>query len=59
VVDGRAVLLIEQRVRLALEAATWALLREGSVALDAPAADVPSTPDLSSLFLSERAPHAS
>jgi ABC-type branched-subunit amino acid transport system ATPase component len=53
--SGRAVLLIEQRVRLALEVATWTyVLREGTVVRDAPAAELRSTPDLGALFLSER-----
>ncbi len=56
---GCAVLLIEQRVRLALGVASWGyVLREGSVVLNVPASDLRAMPDLSALFLSERAPSA-
>jgi branched-chain amino acid transport system ATP-binding protein len=54
--SGCAVLLIEQRVRLALDVASWGyVLREGSVVLDVPAGELRAMPDLSALFLSERA----
>lgn len=53
---GCAVLLIEQRVRLALEVATWSyVLREGTVVMDVPASELRGLPDLASLFLSEKA----
>lgn len=57
--SGYAVLLIEQRVRLALEVASWGyVLREGSVVMDVPADELRALPDLGSLFLSERAASA-
>ena len=55
---GCAVLLIEQRVRLALEVASWGyVLRDGSVMLDVPASELREMPDIGALFLGERAPH--
>lgn len=57
--SGCAVLLIEQRVRLALEVASWGyVLREGSVVMDVPAGELRAMPDLGALFLSERAASA-
>jgi branched-chain amino acid transport system ATP-binding protein len=56
---GHAVLLIEQRVRLALDVASWGyVLREGRVVRDLPAAELRAMPDLSTLFLGERVPRA-
>lgn len=49
---GRAVLLIEQRVSLALEVASWGyLLTDGQVRLQASAQDLRSRSDLGSMFL--------
>lgn len=54
--SGCAVLLIEQRVRLALDVASWGyVMREGKVMLDVPASDLRAMPDLGALFLGERA----
>lgn len=50
--DGRAILLIEQRVAMALEIATWGyVLTDGQVRLSETAAALSSMPDLGSLFL--------
>lgn len=55
--SGCAVLLIEQRVRLALGVATWGyVLREGAVVMDLPADELRAMPDLGALFLSDKAP---
>lgn len=49
---GRAVLLIEQRVSLALQVASWGyLLTEGQVRLEGSAGDLRSRDDLGALFL--------
>ena len=49
---GRGVLLIEQRVTLALQVASWGyLLTDGSVRLEASAEELRSKHDLGSLFL--------
>lgn len=49
---GRAVLLIEQRVSLALEVASWGyLLTEGQVRLEGSAADLRARDDLGAMFL--------
>ena len=49
---GRAVLLIEQRVSLALQVATWGyLLTEGQVRLEGHAGELRSRDDLGALFL--------
>ena len=50
--SGRAVLLIEQRVALALQVASWGyVLTDGRVRLDGPAAELQSKHDLGALFL--------
>ncbi|MGH7757829.1 MAG: ABC transporter ATP-binding protein [Candidatus Dormibacteria bacterium] len=49
---GRAVLLIEQRVSMALEVASWGyVLTDGELRLDRSAAELAAMPDLGSLFL--------
>jgi ABC-type branched-subunit amino acid transport system ATPase component len=49
---GRAVLLIEQRVAMALEIAKWGyVLTDGQVRLDQSAQDLAQMPDLGTLFL--------
>jgi len=49
---GRGVLLIEQRVSLALQVASWGyLLADGRVRLEASAEELRSKDDLGSLFL--------
>jgi branched-chain amino acid transport system ATP-binding protein len=51
---GYAVLLIEQRVRLALDVASWGyVLREGHVMMSVPAGELASMPDLGALFLGQ------
>lgn len=55
--SGCAVLLIEQRVRLALDVASWGyVMREGKVELDVPASELRAMPDLGALFLGTHAP---
>lgn len=50
--EGRAILLIEQRVSLALEVASWGyVLTDGQVRLDRSAKELLEMPDLGSLFL--------
>jgi len=50
--DGRAVVLIEQRVTLALEVATWGyVLTDGQLRLERSAPELLAMPDLGSLFL--------
>ena len=49
---GHAVLMIEQRVELALQAATWGyVLVQGRLRLDAPVAELRAREDLGELFL--------
>ncbi|HUZ82093.1 MAG TPA: ABC transporter ATP-binding protein [Gaiellaceae bacterium] len=50
--SGRAVLLIEQRVSLALQVASWGyVLTDGKVRLEGPAEELRSKSDLGALFL--------
>jgi ABC-type branched-subunit amino acid transport system ATPase component len=49
---GKAVLLVEQRARIALELSDWAyVLVQGRVARSAPAADILSDPEMGEVFL--------